>query len=186
MNASAGGGVTAGAVHHARTTPAAPPATTNAQQALDASCPGSTAARWRPHAPPGERGGAVAERQDAPRAGRDVEPGRKREDQQQHRERVEQDAERVAARRVGRAGRSRARRRAAARTALKSSAARAHSAACHHVSTRSAARTRPCRCGRSAGAVFGEHGGHDAAAGRVRQMRRSTTRAMPSSSGVTR
>ncbi len=58
--------------------------------------------RQRPAPEPGadDGGRAVAERENAPRGGDDVEAPGERQDQQEHRQRIEQDAERVAARRV--------------------------------------------------------------------------------------
>jgi hypothetical protein len=55
-----------------------------------------------PDAGAGERGHAVARGEDAPRRGRNVEATREHQDQQQHGERVEQDAEREPAGGVGR------------------------------------------------------------------------------------
>src|SRR5471032_2565194 len=54
----------------------------------------------RRDAPSDERRGAVAERQDPPRRGGDVETRRERQRQQQDREGIQQDAERKAARLV--------------------------------------------------------------------------------------
>ena len=119
MNASAGGWRSPGRHHQARNTPAAAPPIANAALPLDASSRGSTASAGRRSR--ARRASPCRRRwRGSPRRGGDVGPARESHEQQQHRDRIPDDARarRARDRRAGRGSRA----GAAAGSRLKASA----------------------------------------------------------------